>query len=216
MSLENNLDDILHELGIRYSTHKEIKGYLKIKENIDLLEEKAGTSTKEHSIRDGLSAVDAAKAMGLCKDEQRALLYGGLLHDMGKVSIGKKILEKNDFNQEDMETMRMHPLFGYIILKDDFFYSAIISLTHHSFKADGYPTISQISSIVSPETLDKNKKHSRIIALVDFYDSIVNRVNNKYPESLSKKEIKTEMYKNFRNKEMKAMIDIFYSAKVFR
>lgn len=216
MNLETEVEDITRDLGIKCTNHGKVKGYFEVKRYLSYLKEKAGSSTLEHSMRTALKTIEAARALILKDGEKKALFYGALLHDMGKTVIGKEILDKADFNKDDMEKIKMHPIYGYALLKEEFFYSAVISLSHHSFQKEGYPEIKKVNTILSQDTLKQNKKHCMIVSLVDFYDSITHRDNKKYDIKLNRTRIKERMYENFEDNEMNGMINCFYSAGVFK
>ena len=90
-------------------------------------------STLEHSLRIGLLSRDLGSMQNR---EPKAGLYGAL-HDIGKISIPKSLLDKCEgFDEEDRKVMKGHVVEGYKILVDyGLPFSAWIALTHQDRKS---------------------------------------------------------------------------------
>ncbi len=99
--------------------------------------------TRGHSQRVSYWAVEIGRELGLQGDELKALEYGGLLHDIGKIGIAEPILRKTSaLTAEEMTAMRGHPAIGAEILKDvEFLRSAARAVRSHHERWDGqgYP-----------------------------------------------------------------------------
>jgi len=99
--------------------------------------------TRGHSQRVSYWSVEVGREMGLTGDELKALEYGGLLHDIGKIGIAEPILRKTSaLTPEEMAAMRQHPAIGAEILKDvEFLRAAARAVRNHHERWDGqgYP-----------------------------------------------------------------------------
>jgi putative nucleotidyltransferase with HDIG domain len=100
-------------------------------------------STRGHSGRVAALAVEIGRELGLDEAQQKALAYGGLLHDIGKIGIPEAILDKPDpLAPEEMDLMRSHPVIGAEILRGvEFLVTAALAVRGHHERWDGtgYP-----------------------------------------------------------------------------
>lgn len=107
----------------------------------------------------------------LPKQDILTLTTGGLLHDIGKLDIPKKILNKTTaLNQEEFQTIRQHPLCGYnrlVRIHDSRLNIAAIAdiaYQHHEhLDGHGYPR-----HLRGKEISD----FSRIVSIADVYDAL--------------------------------------------
>jgi putative nucleotidyltransferase with HDIG domain len=99
--------------------------------------------TRGHSQRVSHWSLEIGKELGLTGEVLKALEYGGLLHDIGKIGIAEPILRKaSALTPEEMTVMREHPAIGAEILKDVSFLSeAALAVRYHHERWDGtgYP-----------------------------------------------------------------------------
>jgi putative nucleotidyltransferase with HDIG domain len=99
--------------------------------------------TRGHSERVAALAVEIGGELGLSPEEQRALQYAGLLHDIGKIGIPDPILEKKaPLSGEEMEAVRAHPRIGAeIVAGVEFLRDALPAIRGHHERWDGsgYP-----------------------------------------------------------------------------
>ncbi|HET7233729.1 MAG TPA: HD domain-containing phosphohydrolase [Longimicrobium sp.] len=104
----------------------------------------------------------------LDRDKLRTLWIGSLLHDIGKISIPDRILNKpSALSTEELEVMREHPRLGAAILEQSSFLSpAVPAVLHHHERWDGggYPFGLQRGEIPI---------EARVLAVTDAYDAIV-------------------------------------------
>jgi len=123
--------------------------------------------TQGHCQRVSRLSLRIAKQLGLPKDMEQPLQYAAILHDIGKIGIPERVLnKKGPLNEEEMEVIKMHPLIGAQILSImDFFAPAINGVRHHHERWDGkgYP------DGVASEAIDPL---ARIIALADTFDAM--------------------------------------------
>jgi len=168
MSLEQNLDDKFKELNIIEEQQNKIRFYLNMLKEKDI-------QTYYHSIAVGLKMADAV-------DDKKAGLYCGILHDIGKLAIDDEILRKTEFTQDDLEKIKEHPVYGFLILGEEFAFSALAgALLHHQNQTKSYPCIKNLSTIIgskNPESLEKAKQYAKILHVIDDKDAKEHRRNN--------------------------------------
>lgn len=127
------------------------------------------TSTEEHTRRVALRAVEVGEALGLSAPRLRGLALGGLLHDMGKLSVPAEVLRKpGALSGEEFGVVKRHPESGVRILRDlgGFSDSVVTLVRHHHERLDGsgYPDGVEAGELA----LD-----TRILAVCDVYDALV-------------------------------------------
>jgi len=100
-------------------------------------------TTRGHSQRVSELAVAIGQELGLAERDLKALAYGGLLHDVGKIGIPEAILHKAAaLAVEEMEQMHAHPAIGAEILRGvEFLGPAMPAVRSHHERWDGtgYP-----------------------------------------------------------------------------
>ena len=109
------------------------------------------------------------------KDLQQ-LGLGCLLHDVGKMLIAPEILNKpGKLSPEEMDQIKMHPVYGFEMLKGQISAAASqVVLNHHQrFNGEGYPARKDVSSGAELPPL-RGKQipiFSRIATVADVYDA---------------------------------------------
>jgi putative nucleotidyltransferase with HDIG domain len=133
-----------------------------------LLEDK-DTSTEEHTRRVALRAVQVGEELGLAPGRLRALAIGGLLHDIGKLSIPEAILKKPAaLDDNEYDVIRKHPESGDKLLRElGGFSESVRNLVrnhHERLDGGGYP-----------RGLAENELEldTRIMTVCDVYDALV-------------------------------------------
>jgi hypothetical protein len=126
-------------------------------------------STEEHTRRVALRAVQVGEELGLSAARLRTLALGGLLHDMGKLSVPEEILGKpGALSDEEFSVIKRHPEWGERLLRELGGFSPVVRrlvLNHHErLDGSGYPR--QLSG----RELDLE---TRILSLCDVYDALV-------------------------------------------
>ncbi|MBO9671373.1 MAG: HD-GYP domain-containing protein [Sphingobium sp.] len=123
--------------------------------------------TAGHSERVGHYADLVAEAMGMAAPERRALRRAAILHDVGKLGVSSKILEKpGKLEADEWHVMQNHAahttaILGRIAVLGDM---AMIAGSHHErLDGMGYP-LQLDARTISLET--------RIITVCDFYDAL--------------------------------------------
>jgi putative nucleotidyltransferase with HDIG domain len=126
-------------------------------------------STEEHTRRVALRAVQVGEELGLPPGRLRALAMGGLLHDIGKLSVPEQILQKpGALDEHEFAVIKRHPEWGIKLLRElgGFNVSAqeLVHSHHERLDGKGYPRGLDASSI----GLD-----TRILTVCDVYDALV-------------------------------------------
>lgn len=120
-----------------------------------------------HSNRCRIMAHHIAEAMGFSPRELDMLDFGSLLHDIGKIAIDSRILNKPaPLNPDEMKLVQTHPLIGERIVSKVSYFSDIVPMIrwhHERWDGKGYPDGLKGDEI--PIT-------SRILSIVDSYDAM--------------------------------------------
>jgi len=99
--------------------------------------------TSGHASRVGTYAVEIGKELGLSTLELDKMRNAALLHDIGKIGVDDRILNKNkSLTNLEYEVIKNHPSTGYEIIKDiEFLKGANEIVKHHHERWDGkgYP-----------------------------------------------------------------------------
>jgi diguanylate cyclase (GGDEF)-like protein/putative nucleotidyltransferase with HDIG domain len=144
---------------------------------------------KEHSENVAKLCKAFAKSLDFSERDVQAMKTIGLLHDIGKIAINDELLyKKANLTEEEFEDIKKHSEIGYRILSsvNDFADIANFILHHHErWDGTGYPM--GISGEAIP-------LESRIIAIVDAYDSMINERH--YRNKMTVEEAKEELKRN--------------------
>jgi len=122
---------------------------------------------KEHSERVGLICEAIAKEMGLDEQAVSRIKIAGILHDIGKIGVNEKILNKKGaLTAKEWEVIKSHPEKSARILENTLEYKDLttVVLAHHErYDGTGYPY-----------GLKGNKipLEARIVAIADTYDAM--------------------------------------------
>jgi HD-GYP domain-containing protein (c-di-GMP phosphodiesterase class II) len=126
-------------------------------------------STEEHTRRVATLAVVVGEQLGLSPARLRNLAIGGLLHDIGKLSLPDSILQKpGSLDDDEYAIVKLHPERGRELLNElGGFDDAVgrLVLDHHErLDGSGYP-----------RGLDADRLDlaTRILAVCDVYDALV-------------------------------------------
>lgn len=170
-------------------------------------------ATYEHDVRVGV----LSRRIGDCTClDQRALLYAGLLHDVGKAQTRLETLRKTaDWTPADTREVKRHVIDGFRLLRGYFDFSAQIILWHHRFQANGYPKkIPAPLHDYSMGTGTMIAMYGRLLALADCFDAL-HRVNEKFgaKQALTRGQIKEKMLAL--NPDQRKLIERLYNVCIF-
>ncbi|HMO58018.1 MAG TPA: HD domain-containing phosphohydrolase, partial [Roseiflexaceae bacterium] len=190
--IEAGADDFLTKPIDQLTLRARIRAQLHLKRLTDQLEdtesvifmlaqavEAKDPYTEGHLQRIRYYAEQLAIACGLSVDDVRAVRYGGILHDIGKIGVRDTILLKpGKLTPEEMAEMQRHPEIGAQIISQMRFARRImpIILGHHErWDGNGYP------QKLAGEEIPIG---ARIIAVVDAYDAMT--TNRPYRAAMSR------------------------------
>ena len=101
------------------------------------------SETHGHSERVVTYSLRLGREYGLSSEEMKALEFGSLLHDIGKIGVPDSILRKPaKLTEEEWVRMREHPLHGQQILRGiEFLQGAarVVAQHHEKWDGTGYP-----------------------------------------------------------------------------
>jgi putative nucleotidyltransferase with HDIG domain len=127
------------------------------------------TSTEEHTRRVATLAVEIGEKLGLSPGRLRSLAIGGLLHDIGKLSVPESILNKpGALDDDEYSVIKLHPERGRELLSElGGFDEAVARLVldhHERLDGTGYPRGIEGSELDIA---------TRILTVCDVYDALV-------------------------------------------
>ncbi|NBH12978.1 response regulator [Lachnospiraceae bacterium] len=144
------------------------------------------TYTRGHSMRVAQYARELARRMGKTGQELDNIYYSGLLHDIGKIGISNKIINKpGKLTDEEYSVIRSHPEIGAEILGN---ISELPDISigahwhHENYDGSGYPD--RLAGEDIPEV-------ARIIGVADAYDAMASR--RSYRDVLPQEVVRAEI-----------------------
>jgi len=139
-----------------------------------------------HSRKVNTYAVALAEASGLSPDEIANVSTAALLHDIGKIGIPDKVLnKKGKLNEEDWRAIKSHPKLGATIISNiPHLVPCVNSILHHHerWDGDGYPEGLKGEEIPI---------EARILAIADTFEAMTSA--RPYRPALSLEEIVKEL-----------------------
>lgn len=137
--------------------------------------------TAGHNYRVAMYALKLGEELKLPPAQLQAIMQGGLVHDVGKLTIPNQILNKpGKLTLEERAIMEEHPVAGYEICKRLGFMIeelSIIRSHHEKFNGTGYPDRLQGQEI---------PLLARITAIADVYDALTS--TRSYREAMTHEE----------------------------
>ncbi|WP_051280243.1 HD domain-containing phosphohydrolase [Anaerovorax odorimutans] len=157
---------------------------------------------EEHSLRVSELCKKMGKALELPEYKVIDLSMAGLFHDIGKIAIDEKILNKEGkLTHSEFEEIKRHSEIGYRILSSSNDMSDIAEyiLAHHEkWNGKGYPKGLKEKEIPF---------ESRILSIVDTYDAITS--DRSYRKAFSEEFAIEELQKNARIQFDPELVNIF-------
>ncbi len=125
--------------------------------------------TFAHSVNVCILSLMTGITLGYNDTKLKELGIGALLHDIGRVSLDKALINKpEDLSREEYELIKHHPQLGFEILRkyDDIsLLSAHVAFQHHErWDGNGYPRGLAGEAI---------HEYARIVAVADVYDALL-------------------------------------------
>ena len=135
--------------------------------------------TRGHSERVSRASVMVARFIGMREDRLNALRYAGILHDVGKLGVPTKLLQKTDkLSEEEFAAIKLHPVRGLEMLSDiEFLDEAFKGILHHHERLDGRGYPMGLAGMQIPE-------FARVIAVADAFDSMTSTRSYRHARSV--------------------------------
>lgn len=145
--------------------------------------------TKGHSENVSRIASMLAREMGFSIDQVKVIEWAALVHDIGKILVSKKILNKPGLlTAEEYEEIKKHTIWGYeVLIGSEELNDIGIYVRHHHERWDGEGYPDHLKGEEIP-------LFSRIIALADSWDTM--RSDRVYRSKLSKDTAIQELVEN--------------------
>ncbi|MDL4819134.1 HD-GYP domain-containing protein [Actinomadura opuntiae] len=123
--------------------------------------------TRGHSERVSRGSVMIAQEIGMRADRVEAIRYAGMLHDVGKLGVPTKVLQKSgSLTEEEFAAIQLHPMRGLEIVREiGFLDEALAGIMHHHEKVNGRGYPMGLAGDEIPE-------FARVISVADAFDSM--------------------------------------------
>jgi putative nucleotidyltransferase with HDIG domain len=161
--------------------------------------------TRGHCARVSRGAGMIAREIRMRPDRAEAIRYAGMLHDVGKLGVPTKVLQKNGpMTEEEFAAIQLHPMRGLEIVREiGFLDEALSGIMHHHERLDGRGYPMGLAADEIPE-------FARIIAVADAFDSMTS--NRSYRRARGIDEAVAELRKMSGTQFDPAMVEAFISA----
>jgi HD superfamily phosphohydrolase YqeK len=123
--------------------------------------------TRGHSDRVSRGSVMIAREIGMRAERVEAIRYAGMLHDVGKLGVPTKVLQKTGkLTEEEYQAIQLHPMRGLDIVREiGFLDEALAGIMHHHERIDGRGYPMGLAADDIPE-------FARVLAVADAFDSM--------------------------------------------
>jgi putative nucleotidyltransferase with HDIG domain len=161
-TIEKKFQQLLEsENDLRHSYNQTISSWGKALALVD-------KETEGHSQRVTELTLKIAKLHGIAEDDLEHIRRGALLHDIGKMSITEKVLNKRtSLSAKERALIEKHPLHAFTLLKDIPYLAKALEIPvyhHECWDGSGYPY--HLSGKDIPLA-------ARIFAIVDNWDALI-------------------------------------------
>ena len=143
--------------------------------------------TRGHSERVAKAVVLIARVVGLSQQRTSTLHFAGMLHDVGKLGVPTRVLQKSGaLSDEEFAAIARHPVRGLEMVREiEFLGEAFEGILHHHERLDGRGYPMGLAGDDIPE-------FARIIAVADAFDSMTStrsyRQAREVPQALDELE----------------------------
>jgi HD-GYP domain-containing protein (c-di-GMP phosphodiesterase class II) len=161
--------------------------------------------TRGHSERVSRGSGMIARQIGMRADRAEAIRFAGMLHDVGKLGVPTKVLQKTGpLTEEEFAAIQLHPMRGLEIVREiGFLNEALAGIMHHHEKIDGTGYPMGFAGDEIPE-------FARIIAVADAFDSMTS--TRSYREARRMSEAIEELRKGAGTQFDPALVEAFIAA----
>jgi HD superfamily phosphohydrolase YqeK len=161
--------------------------------------------TRGHSERVSRGSAMLAREIGMRADRVEAITYAGMLHDVGKLGVPTKVLQKSGkLSEEEYAAIQLHPMRGLEIVREiGFLDEALAGIMHHHERIDGRGYPLGLAGDEIPE-------FARVIAVADAFDSMTS--TRSYRGARRIEEAIAELHKWSGSQFDPALVDAFVRA----
>jgi hypothetical protein len=161
--------------------------------------------TRGHSDRVSRGSVMIAQEIGMRGERVEAIRYAGMLHDVGKLGVPTKVLQKTGkLTEEEYAAIQLHPMRGLDIVREiGFLDEALAGIMHHHERIDGRGYPMGLAGDEIPE-------FARVLAVADAFDSMTS--NRSYRGARPVAEAIDELRKWSDTQFDPAFVDAFVAA----
>ena len=161
--------------------------------------------TRGHSERVSRGSVMIARAIGMHPERVEAIRYAGMLHDVGKLGVPTKVLQKTgQLTEEEYAAIQLHPLRGLEIIREiGFLDEALAGIMHHHERIDGRGYPMGLAGDEIPE-------FARVLAVADAFDCMTS--TRSYRGARSVAEAVAELRRCSRTQFDPAFVDALVAA----
>jgi hypothetical protein len=161
--------------------------------------------TRGHSERVSRGSGMIARQIGMHSDRVEAIMFAGMLHDVGKLGVPTKVLQKTGpLTEEEYAAIQLHPMRGLEIVREiGFLNEALAGIMHHHEKIDGTGYPMGFAGDEIPE-------FARVIAVADAFDSMTSTRSYRAARRMS--EAIVELRKGAGTQFDPALVEAFIAA----
>ncbi len=161
--------------------------------------------TRGHSERVSRGSVMIARAIGMRPERVEAIRYAGMLHDVGKLGVPTKVLQKTGkLTEEEYAAIQLHPMRGLEIIREiGFLDEALAGIMHHHERIDGRGYPMGLAGDEIPE-------FARVLAVADAFDCMTSTRSYRGARSLA--EAVAELRRCSRTQFDPAFVDALVAA----
>ena len=165
--------------------------------------------TRGHSDRVRRMSVRIGMKLGFDEKRLESLVFGALLHDIGKIGIKDEVLQKQgNLNSKEYQYIQEHPLIGVKIVEGiDFFKDKIPMIRNHHehFDGSGYPD-GLVGEAIPLE--------ARTVAVPDAFDAMTS--SRPHHGAISLEEALSEMERGKGKQFDPRILEIFLGEKIYK
>lgn len=142
--------------------------------------------TRGHCMRVAEGSAMIAAELGMSAERVQKIRYAGMLHDIGKLGVPTKVIQKTGkLTDDEYAAIKLHPTRGYEIVREiRFLDEALAGIRHHHERLDGRGYPMGLVGMEIPES-------ARIISVADVFDCLTS--TRSYRKAWSVEEAITEL-----------------------
>ncbi len=161
--------------------------------------------TRGHSERVSRGSGMIARQISMRADRTEAIMFAGMLHDVGKLGVPTKVLQKTGaLTEEEFAAIQLHPMRGLEIVREiGFLNEALAGIMHHHERIDGTGYPMGFAGDEIPE-------FARVIAVADAFDSMTS--TRSYREARRLSEAIEELRKGAGSQFDPVLVEAFIAA----